>query len=169
MVSKWCRVHGQFIKDYMEHLLCDGPADGLEVLLVSLVLNVMINVVLDDIVWSTSKKGIDFHCPTVLLSTVGAYACILQNSLDGNLADLDTSQNNSVECGIATAFVEMRSEGGHPLTAEKDVTSESGSTIDTNPDNEFTIDALPWKKHHSSQRSPQLCPMCSVGVKSKGA
>ena len=41
--------------DYLDHLLHDGPADGLEVLLVSLVLNVMINMVLDDIVWSTSR------------------------------------------------------------------------------------------------------------------
>ncbi len=77
MVSKWCVACGQFVKDYMEYLLCDGPADGLEVLLVSLALNVMINIVLDNIIWSTSKKGIDFHCPTVLLSTVGAYTCIL--------------------------------------------------------------------------------------------
>ncbi len=151
MVSKWCGARGQFVEDYMDHLLHDGPVDGLEILLVSLALNVMINVVLDDIVWSTNRKGIDFHCPTVLLSTVGAYACILQDSLDGNLADLDTSPNDSVKCSTETVSVETKwPGGGWPLTAEKDVTSESGSTTDTNPDNEFMIDIIPQKKHHSS-------------------
>ena len=62
-----------------------------------LVLDVTINIVLDNVVWSLSKKGIDFGCPTILLSTLGAYACVLQDSLDRNLADLDTTQNDSID------------------------------------------------------------------------
>ncbi len=34
MVTKWCNAHGQLVDDYLDHLLHDGPADGLEVLLV---------------------------------------------------------------------------------------------------------------------------------------
>ena len=76
MVAKWCNACSQIMDDYLDHLLCDGPTDGLEVLLVSTALNVNINVVSDDVVWSSSHKGIDFSCLTVLLSTLGAYVCL---------------------------------------------------------------------------------------------
>ena len=75
MVAKWCNACGQIVDDYLDHLLHDRPIDGLEVLLVSIALNVNINVVLDDVVWSSSHKGIDFSCLMVLLSMLGAYAC----------------------------------------------------------------------------------------------
>ncbi len=48
--SAWVHTCGLEIKDYYEHLQLDGPADGLEVLLVSLAINVLINIVLEDVV-----------------------------------------------------------------------------------------------------------------------
>lgn len=132
--------------DYLEHLLRDGPADGLEVLLVLIALNITINVVLDDVIWATNCKGIDFCCPTVLLSTSGAYACLLQDLLEGNLADLDMMQTDSTDHDAvqdSTPLDTGRPQGGHPLTVKKDITSESGSTTDTNLDNEFTTDTVP--------------------------
>ncbi len=103
---------------------------------------------------------------------MGAYACMLQDSLDGNLADLDTTQNDStdpVSSDVSIPLETKQPQGGHPLLTEKDVTSDSGSTTDTNLDNEFTTDPVPQKKYCSSKRLPQLCPVCKVGVKSKGA
>ncbi len=79
---------------------------------------------------------------------MGTYACMLQDLLDGNLADLDTTQNDSVDPVLSDVPVLLETkwpQGGHPLLTEKDVTSDSGSTTDTNPDNEFTIAAMPWK------------------------
>ncbi len=32
MVTKWCSVCGQLVEDYLDHLMCDGPTDGLKVL-----------------------------------------------------------------------------------------------------------------------------------------
>ena len=50
MVAKWCNACSQIVDDYLDHLLCDRPTDGLEVLLVLIALNVNINVVLDNVV-----------------------------------------------------------------------------------------------------------------------
>ncbi len=81
---------------------------------------------------------------------MGAYACSLQDLLDGNLADLDTTQNDSVEQVSSDVPIPLKTkwpQGGHPLLSERDVTSDSGSTTDTNPDNEFTTTIVPRKKH----------------------
>lgn len=40
--------------------------DGLEVLLVSIAMNTVINVVMDDTVWSTARDGHDFHFLTII-------------------------------------------------------------------------------------------------------
>ena len=55
------------------------------------------------------------------------------------------------------------------MLTEKDVTSDSGSTTDTSLDNKFMAVTIPQKKHSSSKRLPQLCPVYNIGVKSKGA
>ena len=107
----------------------------------------------------------------VLLSTLGAYACLQLDSLDGKLANLDLTRTDSIDCEQGQDVIPLevkRPQGGHPLIVEKDVTSDSGSTMDTNPDNEFVTDLLPWKKYSSSKCSPQLCPVCHVGVRTKG-
>ncbi len=164
------------MEDYHDHLLRDGPADGLEVLLTSLALNMNINIVIDDLVWATSHTGIDFKCATVLLATTSAFACLTVDSLAGNLADVDTLRTCSSDQDHVSENVQQvdadaldQTKGGHPLTVEKDTTSDSGSTTDTNPDNEFVTLSVPCKKHVMMKKSCQLCPVCSIGLSTKGA
>ena len=80
--------------DFYEHLRRGGPADGLEILLISLALDVQINIVLEDIIWTSLTASVDFGKPTILISTAGAYACLLCDSLDGQLVDVDTTVTN---------------------------------------------------------------------------
>ncbi len=93
-ISTWCQVRGQSMDDFYDHLQRGGSADGLEILLVSLALDVQINVVLEDIIWTSSTASVDFGKPTILISIAGAYACLLHDSLDGQLADVDTTVTN---------------------------------------------------------------------------
>ena len=48
--SRWVHTHGLQIEDYYNHLQWDSLADGLEVLFISLAINVLINIVLEDMV-----------------------------------------------------------------------------------------------------------------------
>ena len=173
--STWCCACGQLIDDYYDHLEQDGPADGLEVLLVSVALDMVINIVLDDVVWTTSLCGVDFHNPTVLVSTVVVYACVLHDSLEGNVADIDTSgsqENTGVKCMESTGseggmtLLQNHPHGGRPLMTECAVDSDSGSTTDTNPDMEFITQTIPCKKCNDSESALQLCV---IRVHSMGA
>ena len=58
--SRWVQAHGLEMEDYYDHLQQDGLANGLEVLLVSLAINVLINIILDDVVWTSAKQDVNF-------------------------------------------------------------------------------------------------------------
>ena len=98
----------------------------------SLALDVQINVVLEDIVWTTSTASINFGKPAILIMTAGAYACLLHDSLDGQLANVDTTvTTDSID--LEEDRVLLRLHTGRPLVAIKDVSQESGSMMDTKP------------------------------------
>ena len=163
------------MEHYYEHLQRDGPADGLEVLLVSLVLNLLVNVILDDIVWITSKSALDFRNPTILVANAGAFVCLALDSMDGHLSDHDTTTTDSVDCDKSKEEVAIppslvsRPKGGRPLAAEKENVSGSGSMTDTNPDTEFVKSSVVQVKGRTWKVSPQSCSICQVTVKMKKA
>ncbi len=49
------------------------------------------------------------------------------------------------------------------------MSQESGSTTDTNPDNEFVKEMIKCCSCEKLSLSLQLCGICKVGLKSKGA
>ncbi len=51
----WLMSRGLELKDYCEHMVDDGQADGLEVWLVCLALNVNINIIQEDHIWSAMQ------------------------------------------------------------------------------------------------------------------
>ncbi len=173
--SKWVHACDLEMENYYDHLQWDGLADGLEVLLVSLSINVLINIVLDDVVWTLAKQDLNFQNPTILISIAGAQACVVHDSLAGNLGDMDTTVTiDSVECDkskddLIPKRLLQRPEGGHPLISTKENVSDSGSTTDTNLDIEYTKTIVLHVKGRTWKVTPQLCRVCRVGVKSKAA
>ncbi len=163
------------MEHYYEHLQRDGPVDGLEVLLVSLALNLPVNVILDDIVWTTSKSALDFRNPTILVTNAGAFVCLALDSMDGHLSDHDTTTTDSVDCDKSKEEVAIppslvsRPRGGRLLAAEKENVSDSGSTTDTNLDTEFVKSSVAWVKGRTWKVSPQSCNIYQVVVKMKTA
>ncbi len=171
--SWWVHAYGQDIDHYYEHLLRDGLADGLEVLLVSLALNTPVNIILDDIVWTMSKQDLDFKNLMVLVAMAGAFACLTPDSLDGHLGDLDTVTTDSVDCKKSKDEVVILSSlighsvGGQPLMTTEAGYSDSGSTTDTNPNSEFVKTRVVQKKGQMWKVSPQVCFVYNVAVKLK--
>ncbi len=69
-------------------------------LLASIALDVPINVVMRDFVWSTVHDGVDFQYPTVVLTASGAIPC---HPLDLEVvcqADVDTSSSTVVDTTV---------------------------------------------------------------------
>ncbi len=92
----WCAARGQELDDYYDHLGYGGPADGLEIMLVSLAIDTQINVVFSDTVSSTAVEGIDFAFLTIVWSTAGALPCKVFDPDTGILADNDTSKTSDL-------------------------------------------------------------------------
>ena len=67
MIKKWLAVHGLILQDYLQQLKGQGTSDGLELWLTSMGMDTPFNVVLKDMVWSTSWVGIDFQYPIFML------------------------------------------------------------------------------------------------------
>ncbi len=139
----------------------------------SLVLNLPLNVILDDIVWTTSKSALDFRNPTILVTNTGAFACLAPDSMDGHLGDCDTTTTDSVDCDKSKEEVAIplslvsRPRGGRLLAAEKENVSDSGSMTDTNPDTKFVKSSVIWVKGRTWKVSPQSYSICQVAVKMK--
>ena len=94
VMQQWCQAHGQDISDYYDHLRAGDPADGLEVLLTSLAINIHINLVFEDSMWATGKEGVDFKFPTVVCATSSFLPCKLYHVDSGELADVDTTKTS---------------------------------------------------------------------------
>ena len=107
--------------------------DGLEVLLVSLALDIGINVMMENTVWSTLKSGIDFSYPTVVLVKDGSIPCWLVESDQCN-ADVDTSLGTSTDTPdeiTVPADLLCRPAGGRPLAlVSENVESQSFTSTD---------------------------------------
>ncbi len=117
----------------------------------------------------------NFQNPTILISTAGSQACMVHDSLAGNLADMDTTvTTDSVDYDkskddLILVGLLQRPEGGHPLMFAKENISDSGSTTDTNLDTEYTKTTVPCVKGRTWKVTSQLYHVCKVGVKSKAA
>ncbi len=64
---------------------------------------------------------------------------MILDSLAGNLADMDTTVTTDSGCDkskddLVPAGLLQRPVGGHPLISMRENVSNSGSTMDTNPD-----------------------------------
>ncbi len=127
---KWCGARAFNFMEYYDHLGRGGPADGLEVMLVSLALDTHINVVFDDSVWATGKEGPDFQYPTIVWTNAGALPCKVQDPDSGNLADIDTShaESTSTEEERVPASLTNR-VGGCPLISIREVDFNSQNSV----------------------------------------
>ncbi len=175
-VQKWCRDRGQSVQMYFDHLEASGHADGLEVLLVSLAMDINISIVQDDIVWASSCEGLCFEDPIIVSTVAGALLCQYCDPEEGNLGDVDTSKTlDSVGEPEVTVpeSLKNRPKGGRPLVSlHKHKDTSSSEPTDTNPDDQLGVDEK-LKQHpknpDSGHLSPQTCLICQVKLKSKGA
>ncbi len=55
-------------------------------------MNTMINIVFEDLVWSSAREGLDFCFPTIIWTTAGVVACCSLDPDAGILGDVDTSK-----------------------------------------------------------------------------
>ena len=141
---QWYNAHGFDLEHYYDHLGCGGPADGLEVLLVSLAIDTHINIVMDDIVWSTGTEGPNFKYPTVVFTNAGALPCKVCDSEDGNLGDVDTTcTSDSLETEVEHVPVSLTSQksGGRPLIVLQEISDNCDTTeSNTDPEELLTVD-----------------------------
>ncbi len=87
MIEKWLAVHGLTLQDYLLHLKGQGTSDGLELWLTSMGMDTPFNVVLEDVVWSTSHAGIDFQYPIFMLVSYTDFI-LCEEQLDDDLSQL---------------------------------------------------------------------------------
>ncbi len=69
MIEKWLAVRGISLQEYLEILGGNGSSDGLEIWAASIAMNQPVNVVMSDMIWSTTPEGLDFTYPTILLTS----------------------------------------------------------------------------------------------------
>ena len=69
MIKKWLAVHGLSIQEYSMHLLANGSSDSLELWMASMAMNIPINVVIEDSIWSTARDGVELAYTLLLLTT----------------------------------------------------------------------------------------------------
>ena len=87
MIEKWLAVCGLTLQDYLLHLKGQGTSDGLELWLTSMGMDTPFNVVLEDVVWSTSHAGIDFQYPIFMLVSYTDFI-LCEEQLDDDLSQL---------------------------------------------------------------------------------
>ncbi len=64
----------------MSHMLDSGHSDGLELWLLCVAVDININIVQEDHIWSAKRKGVDFVDPTFVLMDYGiAVPCLLED------------------------------------------------------------------------------------------
>ncbi len=177
-VHKWCADRAQTFLMYIQHLESGGCVDGLEVLLVSVTMDININVAQDDVVWASSRDGICFTDPIIVWTMVGALPCKYCDPDNGNLGDVDTSRTtDSADANSTPHLVSEpeplvlgallhRPKGGRPLVSiPEHCDALSSDTTDTNPDDQLCVD-LSLKKRLKNPNSGCLSPQAwrSVGL-----
>ncbi len=167
-VYSWVEARGQALEHYQVHLAEEGKADSLEVFLVLLALDIGINVMMENSVWSTLKSGIDFSYPTMVLVKDGAIPCHLVD-LDQCHADVDMSLGMSTDTPeeiTVPANLLCRPAGGRLLALVSE-NVESQSSMSTDIDTLFVADnnmSGESKAQPLGKASPQLCGVCKVGL-----
>ncbi len=71
----WLRACGLSFDQYLENMAAEGQCDGLEVWLVSLVMGCLINVVQDNLIWSTGREGVNFTQAMLILTSYASSLC----------------------------------------------------------------------------------------------
>ncbi len=149
--------------NYIQHLKGDGPCDGLELWLVSALLQTPINMVQEDKVWSTSQKGIDSAFVTIALTSYGSgVMCTLE-------AETVSEDNVIPETPSETSAMSAR--GGCPTM--KQGASPSTSSImglGTETETEYLMEG-PQPKYtvlvdHGTSKEC-VCPVCENVVVSR--
>ena len=91
-VFDWCKQQKTTVNEYIALLSHNGNGGGLEFLLSAMALDININVIEADSVWSAKLEGVDFQDPTVVWTVSGAVMSWF-SSQDGIEVDLDTSES----------------------------------------------------------------------------
>ncbi len=143
--------------------------------MVSLTIDTHINIVMEDIVWSTGTKGPNFKYPTVVLTNAGTLLCKVCDSEDRNLGDVDTTRSLvSLEIQDEHIPVSLTSQksGGRPLVALQEICDNCDTTeTDTDPHDLLSVDHTERLQRQKStgKASPQHCMLCCVGLPSRKA
>ncbi len=127
MIEKWLAVCGLILQDYLQYLKGQGASDGLELWLTSMRMNTPFDVVLKDVVWSTSQADIDFQYPIFMLVSYMDFILCEEQSDD------DLSQLGAAAPQLAASAVQQ--VGGRPLTSIPEYPPTRDSYhLDTDPD-----------------------------------
>ena len=159
-VFDWCKQQKTTVNESIALLSHNGDGGGLEILLCAMALDININVIQADSVWSAKLEGVDFWDPTVVWTASGAVVCQF-SSQDGIEADLDTSESPAVTSSIDETPASLLESplGGRPLSQKAEYPEVSSLSTETNPDDEFDVDAceVHMRQRPSGKASPQNC------------
>ena len=154
----WLGAHALSFDQYIDNMATGGQCDGLEVWLVSLVSGHSVNVVQDDLVWSTSQDGVDFTQATLVLTSYnsGVWCHQVQDSADE--AQTEVTQELQISPGV-------KKTGGRLLTSCCSPGSQSPSshTSLTETEPELLMDAPPKQivlLASAGTVKERVCPVC---------
>ncbi len=164
-------MRGLDFDNYVSHLSADGIADSLEAWLVCVATNTLLNIVMEDIVWSSSASGLDFQYYMLVLTsfrTAVPYLLEEQNIQDNILRQLEP------EFQITSHDTTQRLQGGHPVAALAESDSREtnsskeprhASDMDTDVDFQFSSKVNdPKLPACSGVAKARVCPVCSVKI-----
>ncbi len=122
-------ARGLDFNNYAAHLKDGGLCDGLEIWLVSLILQCPINVVQESMVYCTFQSGVDFQCPIMALTGYGCRVMCTLEQMDDEQVKLPLQypqqEVSKVGCPI-TAVIET-----HGPDSASTIEAEISSATDT--------------------------------------
>ena len=139
-------------------MAAEGQCDGVEVWLVCLVSGCLVNVVQDDLIWSTSHDRVDFTQDTFVLTSYssGIWCHQVQDSVEEAQSEAAPELQRSPG---------VRRTGGRLLTSScsPGMQSPSSHTSLTETETELLMDALPKQvvlPASAGTAKERVCPVC---------
>ena len=145
-------------------------ADGLEAWLVSVAMNTLLNIMLEDTIWSSSASGLDFQYYTLVFTSFGMAVLCLPEEQSNNK---DPIEQQASEPQITSHESSQRLQGGHPVVALEESDGDTNSSkeprrvSDTDTDVDFQFSSKvhdPKLLGCSGVAKTRVCPVCSAEI-----
>ncbi len=156
MIEKWLAVHGLSIQDYSVHLMANGSSDGLELWMASMVMNIPINMVMEDSVWTTARDGVELAYTSLLLTSYNdAILCC-------EVPNQDLSHEGAAAPPLQSPLSIPRQHRGRPLISIPEYPEQQDSShSNTDPIELLDADLVTWAPiPNPGVAIPRKCPVC---------